>query len=62
MMNIMEAVTGFISASRRIFIVSKKPDWPEYRTMAQITGIGIILIAVIGFIVTLIFKMAGLGI
>ncbi len=55
-------VMGFINTSRRIFIVSKKPRWQDYRTMAKITGIGIIIIAVIGFIVILLFRVLKLGV
>jgi len=61
-MNIGEIVTSFIASTKRILTVSRKPDANEFTTMAKITGLGIILIAVIGFIVTLIFKAFGLGI
>ncbi|GEM_PF-428016 len=54
-------ISAFIAASRRIFTVSKKPDADEYRQMAKIIGIGIILIGIIGFIVIFIFLLTGLG-
>lgn len=53
---------AFISSSKRIFVVSKKPTGPEFNTMAKITGLGIVLIGLIGFIVMLLFKILGLGI
>jgi len=52
----------FISSSKRIFVVSKKPTGPEFNTMAKITGLGIVLIGIIGFMVMLFFKVLGIGI
>ncbi len=57
----IDKIVSFINASKRIFAVSKKPDWDEYKVMLKITGIGIILVAVIGFIITLIFIFFNLG-
>jgi len=51
----------FVEQSKRIFSVSKKPDWSEYKQMAKITGIGIILIAVLGFVLTFVFRFLKLG-
>lgn len=55
-----EWIARFFESSKRIYIVSKKPDSKEYSTMAKVTGIGIILVGIIGYIVTLIFALAGL--
>ncbi|MCR4336149.1 MAG: protein translocase SEC61 complex subunit gamma [archaeon] len=52
----MVDIAGFIQSSTRIFNVSRKPNMQEYRIMAQITGLGIILIGVIGFFVKLILE------
>ncbi|MEM0360445.1 MAG: protein translocase SEC61 complex subunit gamma [Candidatus Diapherotrites archaeon] len=46
---------------KRIFTVSKKPDWEEYRLMLTVTAIGIIIIGLIGFAVLLFFSITGLG-
>ncbi len=46
----------FWVASKRIFTVSKKPDMQEYKIMSQVTGIGIIIIGVLAFIIMLIFQ------
>jgi protein transport protein SEC61 subunit gamma-like protein len=47
---------GFLNSTKRIFTVSKKPDLQEYKVMIQVTGIGIIIIGLIAFIVMLIFQ------
>jgi protein transport protein SEC61 subunit gamma-like protein len=60
-LNIRERLSNFIASSKRVFIISKKPDWNEFQTMAKVTGIGIIVIAVIAYIIFLIFAFSGLG-
>ena len=41
----------FVQSSTRIFNVSRKPDMKEFQAMSKVTGLGIILIGVIGYIV-----------
>lgn len=57
----MGKIGDFIESTRRILIVSKKPAGKEYSEMAKITGLGIILIGVIGFLVLLLFAIFQLG-
>jgi protein transport protein SEC61 subunit gamma-like protein len=57
----MSKLSDFISSSKRIFIVSKKPSWKEFSVMAKVTGIGIVIVGVIGFILETIFKITGIG-
>ena len=54
-LNIMENLRAFISSSRRVFVIAKKPDWKEFEVMAKVTGIGIIIIALIGYAIFLFF-------
>jgi len=49
-----EKIQSFFSSSMRIFNVSRKPDKREYSTMTKITGLGILIIGFIGFMVKLI--------
>ncbi len=46
---------------KRIFTVSKKPDWQEYSLMLKVTALGIILVAALGFFVMLFFTLTALG-
>ncbi len=55
MFGIKEKAKDFIDSSKRIFTISKKPSGSEFRTMLKVTGIGIIIIGVIGYIVSLVF-------
>ncbi len=55
---------GIIERIRRVLLISSKPDKYEFRQSLKITGIGIIIIGVIGFIIFLIVQLltAGAGI
>lgn len=54
-----ETISQFIKQCRRVLHISKKPEREEYKNVAKITGIGIIIIGVIGFIITLIAQLLG---
>jgi protein transport protein SEC61 subunit gamma-like protein len=54
-----ESIAQFIRQCRRVLHVSKKPDREEYTNVAKITGLGIILIGVIGFIISIIAQLLG---
>ena len=55
-----EMVEKFIIDSKRIFRVSRKPTKEEYKRMALIVGLGIIIIGIIGLIIQLIFTLSGI--
>lgn len=55
-----ESTSQFIRQCRRVLHVSKKPDREEFINVAKITGIGIIIIGVIGFIISLIAQLLGM--
>ncbi len=44
----------FFRDARRVITVAKKPDLEEYKQVAKVSGIGIVLIGFVGFIITLI--------
>jgi protein transport protein SEC61 subunit gamma-like protein len=52
-----ESMANFIKQCQRVLKVSKKPDREEYVNVAKVTGIGIILIGVIGFIISIIGQL-----
>jgi protein transport protein SEC61 subunit gamma and related proteins len=61
-LNIKETWSKFISDSRRILVVSRKPTMEEYKKMALIIALGMVIIGIMGFIVQLFFVLTGLGI
>ncbi len=54
-----ESISQFIKQCRRVLTISKKPDREEFQNVAKITGIGILIIGVIGFILTLAAQLIG---
>ncbi|MEK6972532.1 MAG: protein translocase SEC61 complex subunit gamma [archaeon] len=60
-MNIGAGIKEFFEQSKRVITISKKPDWKEFSTMVKVTTIGILLLALIGYIVILFFTMTNLG-
>ena len=59
-MNVQERLDKFIKDSKRVLKVSRKPDWPEYKELAKITSIGVVVIGVIGFVIVLLGSLIGL--
>ena len=54
-----ESIISFIKLNQRVLQVAKRPDREEYYNVARITGLGIIVIGVIGFIISIIAQLAG---
>ncbi|MDP3484832.1 MAG: protein translocase SEC61 complex subunit gamma [Methanobacteriaceae archaeon] len=52
-MSYKESTISFLKQCQRVLHVSKKPDRTEFINVAKITGIGIIIIGVIGFIINI---------
>ena len=52
-----EAIQGFLKQCERVLRVSKKPDADEYKTVAKVTGVGIIIIGIIGFIIAILSQV-----
>jgi protein transport protein SEC61 subunit gamma-like protein len=61
-MSIVESIKNFLEDSKRIFVVSKKPTLDEYKRMAIIVALGILVIGFLGYIIYLIFGSTGIGI
>lgn len=52
-----ESIYGFLKQCERVLRVAKKPDSDEYKTVAKVTGLGILVIGVIGFIIALLSQV-----
>lgn len=50
---------NFIHQAKRVLQVARKPDRDEYLNVAKITGIGIIIIGMIGFVIYLVSGLLG---
>ncbi|MDI6702887.1 protein translocase SEC61 complex subunit gamma [Methanothermobacter wolfeii] len=58
-MKYKESILNFIKQSKRVLKVSKKPTREEYINVSKVTGIGIIIIGVVGFIISIIAQLLG---
>ncbi|AFN04654.1 protein translocase SEC61 complex subunit gamma [Pyrococcus furiosus DSM 3638] len=54
MAELQERIRHFWKESRRVFLVTKKPNWATYKRAAKITGLGIILIGLIGMLIRIV--------
>ena len=48
---------SFIFECVRVLKVTRKPDKEEFKTIVQISGLGIMLIGLIGFLITIIKQL-----
>ena len=59
-MNVQESFNKFVKDSKRVLKVSRKPDGQEYRELAKVTSLGVVIVGVIGFVVFLLGALIGL--
>lgn len=52
-------IGNFIQQARRVLLVSSKPDKHEFRSSVKITGIGIVLLGTVGFLIFLAIQLIG---
>jgi protein transport protein SEC61 subunit gamma-like protein len=52
-----ESIHSFLKQCERVLRVSRKPDKQEYLTVSKVTGLGIIVIGLIGFVITLVSQV-----
>jgi protein transport protein SEC61 subunit gamma-like protein len=57
----MVLMRDFLNKCKRVFRVSRKPDKDEYMEITKVTGIGILLIGVVGFVIMLIARYLVVG-
>lgn len=52
--NVLQPVLDFAEQSKRVLNVTHKPQDMEFRQMAITTGIGLVIIGAIGFIISMV--------
>lgn len=50
---------GFIIECRRVLAVTRKPTGDEFKTIVKISGIGIAIIGMIGFLIQMLRQLIG---
>jgi len=56
-MRLWEKLKGFLLESRRVLKVTKKPSNDEFKVIVKVSGLGILMIGFIGFIVFMIKEL-----
>lgn len=56
-MQLYTRFTKFVAESRRVLKVTRKPTWPEFSMLAKVTGLGMLVIGLIGFVLTLVKQL-----
>ncbi len=54
-------IRKFLSEARRVLLLARKPSKEEYIMIAKITGLGMIIIGVMGMVIRLIAEFIKLG-
>ena len=54
-----KSIVPFYKTLQRVLHVSKKPGREEFMNVAKITGIGVIIIGAIGFIISIVAQLLG---
>ncbi|MCQ2737829.1 MAG: protein translocase SEC61 complex subunit gamma [archaeon] len=50
----------FVKQCKRVLKVAKKPDRKEFFDFSKVTALGIVIIGIIGFVITLFCQIIGL--
>ncbi|VVC04927.1 Uncharacterised protein [Candidatus Burarchaeum australiense] len=58
---VLDKLKSFISRSRRVLNVSHRPRTQEYWMMAKTVSVGMVLIGLAGFVITIVFSFVDRG-
>jgi len=53
----LNKLKSFIIECKRVWLVTRKPNVPEFKIIAKVTGIGILVIGLIGFIIAMLWQV-----
>lgn len=56
MAKIIEDLKGFLLKSKRVWLVLKKPSRKEFEMVAKVSAIGILVLGIFGFLVSILIK------
>ena len=54
---VLKAVNDFVQRSIRVLRVSYRPTTEEFNTTARICALGMVLIGLVGYVITWVFKL-----
>jgi len=56
-MKLMEDLKAFIAKSKRVWLVLKKPSRKEFEMVAKVSAIGVLILGIIGFFISILVKV-----
>ena len=56
-LTILTRLKKFYGECMRVLTITKKPDMVEYKTVVKVSGLGIVAIGLIGFVVTMVRQL-----
>ncbi len=56
-MELLLRVKEFVLESRRVLRITRKPDSEELKTIVKVSGIGILIIGLVGFLMQLMIQI-----
>jgi protein transport protein SEC61 subunit gamma-like protein len=56
-MRMIENLKAFISKSKRVWLVLKKPTRKEFEMVAKVSAVGILILGAIGFLFSILIKV-----
>ncbi|MEA3378276.1 MAG: protein translocase SEC61 complex subunit gamma [Nanoarchaeota archaeon] len=51
---------SFIKECYRVLLITKKPNSTEFKTIVKVTGMGILIVGLIGFIIAILGQLMGI--
>ena len=57
MAKLVEDLKAFVAKSKRVWLVLKKPSRKEFEMVAKVSAIGVLILGVLGFIVSILIKL-----
>ena len=48
-------IKSFIKECKRVFMITKKPSMKEFKAIVKVTGIGILIIGILGFLIQILW-------
>jgi len=55
-MSLGATIKSFIVQSRRVWLILKKPSAMEYKTVAKVSAIGVLVLGALGFLIATIIR------
>lgn len=56
-MKLIENLKAFAIKSKRVWLVLKKPSRKEFEMVAKISAIGVLILGILGFIISILVKL-----